>query len=264
MRKKKEEVKKPVAKKVVEKKEPEIRIFLATPMYGGQCTGQYVQSLLNFITLCNTLRIPVNCAFMFNESLITRARNGLAHQFLQSDCTHLFFIDADIKFDANDAWHMIKADKPLICGIYPKKEINWFQVDQAVRAGVPVNELTNFTGSFVVNLAGGAQAVTVRADRPAEIMAGGTGFMLIKRQVFNKLKKVTPTYRNDLPNLGMGTKIYDFFQTSHCPETGRLLSEDYHFCAQYRSVGGKVYAAPWCKLGHWGSYLFEGSLIRTD
>lgn len=240
------------------------KIFLATPMYGGQCTGNYVQSLLNFIMLANAQKIPVNCAFMFNESLITRARNGLAHQFLTTDCTHLFFVDADIKFDANDAYHMIKADVPLICGIYPKKEINWSQVYSAVKDGKSADELTNYTGSFVVNLIGGAHSVTVAADKPAEIMAGGTGFMLIKREVFEDLKKVTPQYTNDLPNLGMGTKIYDFFQTSHCPESGRLLSEDYHFCAEYRKIGGKVYAAPWCKLGHWGSYLFEGSLIRTE
>ena len=240
------------------------KIFLATPMYGGQCTGNYVQSLLNFIMLANSEKIPVQCAFMFNESLITRARNGLAHQFLTTDCTHLFFVDADIKFDANDAYHMIKADVPLICGIYPKKEINWHQVYQAVKDGKPEEELTNYTGSFVVNLVGGAASVTVRADQPAEIMAGGTGFMLIKREVFETLKPTTPQYTNDLPNLGMGTKIYDFFQTSHCPESGRLLSEDYHFCVKYREAGGKVYAAPWCKLGHWGSYLFEGGLLRTD
>ena len=64
------------------------KIFLATPMYGGQRTGNYVQSLLNFIMLANSEKIPVQCAFMFNESLITRARNGLAHQFLQTDATH--------------------------------------------------------------------------------------------------------------------------------------------------------------------------------
>ena len=94
-------------------------------------------------------------------------------------------------------------------------------------------------------------------------MAGGTGFMLIKREVFETLMPHTPQYTNDLPNLGMGTKIYDFFQTSHCPDSGRLLSEDYHFCVQYRKHGGKVYAAPWCKLGHWGSFLFEGALVET-
>ena len=238
-------------------------IFLATPMYGGQCTGQYMQSVLNLYQLFGQHQIPMQCAFMFNESLITRARNGMAHQFLQSDCTHLFFVDADIKFRASDAYHMVQADVPLICGIYPKKEVNWHQVADAAKNNVPPDELHKFSGSFVVNLVGGQQSVTVAADKPAEIMAGGTGFMLIKREVFEALMPITPKYRNDLPNLGLGTEMYDFFQTSHCPESGRLLSEDYHFCVKYREVGGKVYAAPWCKLGHWGSFLFEGSLIES-
>jgi len=238
-------------------------IFLATPMYGGQCTGQYVQSLLNFVALANNQQLKVSCAFMFNESLITRARNGLAHQFLSTDNTHLMFVDADIKFQAADLWHMIQADVPLICGIYPKKEINWTAVAEAVKNDAPVDKLQNYTGSFVVNLVGNDPSVTVPANQPAEILAGGTGFMLIKREVFETLMPHTPKYKNDLPNLGMGTEIYDFFQTSHCPDSGRLLSEDYHFCIQYRKAGGKVYAAPWCKLGHWGSYLFEGSLLGS-
>ena len=238
-------------------------IFLATPMYGGQCTGQYMQSVLNLYQLFNHYQIPLQCAFMFNESLITRARNGMAHQFLKSDCTHLFFVDADIKFRAEDAYHMVQADVPLICGIYPKKEVNWYQVADAAKKDTPPDQLHKFSGSFVVNLVGGQQSVTVAADKPAEIMAGGTGFMLIKREVFESLKTITPTYKNDLPNLGLGTEMYDFFQTSHCPDSGRLLSEDYHFCVKYREVGGKVYAAPWCKLGHWGSFLFEGSLIES-
>ena len=233
-------------------------------MYGGQCTGNYVQSLLNFMQLCGNEKIPMQCAFMFNESLITRARNGLAHQFLTTDCTHLFFVDADIKFRPEDAYHMIKADVPLICGVYPKKEINWTEVKKAFANGAEEKDIAKYTGSFVVNLVGGAQSVTVRADQPAEILAGGTGFMLIKREVFETLMPTTPQYNNDLPNLGMGTKIYDFFQTSHCKESGRLLSEDYHFCVKYREAGGKVYAAPWCKLGHWGSYLFEGALIESE
>lgn len=238
-----------------------VKIMVATPMYGGQCTGQYVQSLLNFIAMCNQEKIQVACSFMFNESLITRARNGLAHQFMKSDATHLFFIDADIKFNYADAYHMVKADKPLICGIYPKKEINWAQVHKAATTGTPIEKLTNHTGSFVVNLVGNEHSVEVPANEPAEIMAGGTGFMLIKREVFTTLQEHTPTYTNDLPNMGMGETMYDYFQTSICPDSNRLLSEDYHFCIEYRKAGGHVYAAPWCRLGHWGSYLFEGSLL---
>ena len=78
-----------------------------------------------FIALIVTSIFGLLMEFLFNESLITRARNLLTHNFLNSQASHLFFIDSDIKFSANDVLSMISADKDVICGVYPKKEINW-------------------------------------------------------------------------------------------------------------------------------------------
>jgi hypothetical protein len=114
---------------------PEIRIQLATPMYGGQCTGVFVQSLLELTGMLSSQNIRLACAFMFNESLITRARNNLADQFLQTDNTHLLFIDADMKFRSIDILNMILADVDVITAICPKKEINWNTVREAALAG---------------------------------------------------------------------------------------------------------------------------------
>jgi hypothetical protein len=202
---------------------------------------------------------------MFNESLITRARNALTHQFLKSDSTHLMFIDSDIKFLPEHIVPMIQADKEIICGIYPKKEINWDSVKQAMNNNIPDDRLKFHTGSFVVNLVDYAGTVTVPIAQPVEIFNGGTGFMLIKREVFEKLGEKVPEYTNDVGDLS-GTmqqqeKIKEFFATSIEPETNRLLSEDYHFCREWRMAGGKVWAAPWCQLAHIGTYAFEGQLI---
>ncbi len=107
-------------------------------MYGGQCYGFYAQSLLHLNNLLRDNNIESMMSFMFNESLITRGRNALAHGFMKTDCTHLFFIDADIQFHAPDVLQMIEEDKDVICGIYPKKEIDWNGIKNAVDAGVPV------------------------------------------------------------------------------------------------------------------------------
>ena len=95
-----------------------------------------------------------NClvSMLFNESLITRGRNALVHNFLKTDCTHLMFIDSDIKFNANEIPRMFEVDKDVICGIYPKKEINWHQVRDSLAAGATLEEIKHNTGSFVVNL----------------------------------------------------------------------------------------------------------------
>ena len=240
------------------------KLFVATPMYGGQCTGYYTTSLLN---LSRSLDREVIYSFMFNESLITRARNGLTHGFLKSEAQHLMFIDSDIHFNPQDIQPMIDADKDVICGIYPKKEINWHSIKSAFDRGVSEEEVKRFSGSFVVNLVDNANEVTVPINQPVEIWNGGTGFMLIKREVFEKLSEHVPSYVNDVHDLAGNLKqdrIKEFFATSIEPETDRLLSEDYHFCKIWRGYcGGKVWAAPWVKLGHIGTYAFEGKLLQS-
>lgn len=240
----------------------EAHIYLCTPMYGGMCTGVYVQSLLNTLTVFNSQNVKVSCAFMFNESLITRARNNLTAQFLETDATHLLFMDADQQWRGSDLWHMYKADKDVIVGMCPKKEINWHSVREAALKGE--EDLSKFTGSFVVNLLQGTESLVVPQNEPFEIAAGGTGMMLIKREVFEKLKESTPIFRNDMSHMPGGKPVYRFFTESIDPESQRLLSEDYHFCYEWRRIGGKVWAAPWCKIGHFGTYNFSGQLVETE
>lgn len=241
------------------------KVFIATPMYGGQCFGYFAQSLMTLQNLLRDNKIDVAMSFLFNESLIQRARNALAHGFLKSDFTHLMFIDADIRFDPKDVLPMLLADKPIICGIYPKKEINWQQIHKAAVAGVPAHELRKYSGSFVVNLVGYAGEVQVQLDQPVEIWNGGTGFMLIKREVFEQLRDKVPSYINDTHDLGgnIGNeRISEFFATSIEPTGERLLSEDYHFCREWREkCGGTVWAAPWAQLAHVGTHMFDGILM---
>jgi hypothetical protein len=243
------------------------KIFVATPMYGGMCFGYYTQSVLQLHNVFMQNNIDSLFSFMFNESLITRARNALVNAFLKTDCTHIFFIDSDIGFNPQSVLRMIEVDKEVIGGIYPKKEINWDGVKKAMDQGIPNTSLKYYTGSFVVNLVDYAGEVTVPVNEPCEIYNAGTGFLLIKREVFEKLDPIVPSYKNDVHDLGntmAGQEVIkEFFATSIEPETERLLSEDYHFCYIWRKAGGKVYAAPWAQLTHNGTYSFEGRLTPS-
>lgn len=239
-------------------------IFIATPMYGGMCAGFYTQSILLLQKKLNEQGMDCSFSFMFNESLITRARNAMTQGFLKSEATHLMFIDADIRFAPDQVPRMIEVDREIICGIYPKKEINWESVKRAMDNGVSNDDLKYYTGSFVVNLVDYSGSVTVPVNEPVEIWNGGTGFMLIKREVFEKLADKVPSYTNNVLDLAGTIKadeIKEYFTTSIEKESNILLSEDYHFCKLARQHGIKVWAAPWVNLGHMGSYLFEGQLI---
>jgi hypothetical protein len=209
--------------------------------------------------------IQMSAMMMFNESLIQRARNGLVKNFMRTNGDYLMFIDADIGWNPHDILPMIDADKDIICGIYPKKEINWHGVKAAVEAGVPVEQLKHHSGALVVNLVDYSGTVTVPRTEPLEIWNGGTGFMLIKRSVLEGLTDKVATYTNDVVDLNNtvnpGDLIHEYFAVSIEEGTNRLLSEDYHFCMLARKHGYKVWAAPWVTLAHIGSYMFEGTLI---
>ena len=244
------------------------KLLIATPMYGGLCNGSYALGLLNTAAVFANAGVSMMYAYMMNESLITRARNSLAYDFLDTDCTHLMFIDADIGFNPQDIIPMISADKDIICGMYPKKEINWPQVEKAVKSGIPTDKLKDYTGIFVVNAVNGEKEIAATIADPVEISNGGTGFMLIKREVFEGLANKVPEYMNDMfaaTDTEHAPKVIkEYFATSIDSTSGnRLLSEDYHFCKIAREAGYRIWAAPWAQLSHTGSYVFSGYLPRV-
>jgi hypothetical protein len=109
------------------------KIFIATPMYGGMAHGLYVKSCLDLQTTMMQYGIETKFSFLFNESLITRARNYLVDEFLRTDYTHLLFIDSDIHYSPQDIIALLALDKDVVGGPYPKKSINWNNVAETAR-----------------------------------------------------------------------------------------------------------------------------------
>lgn len=241
-------------------------VFIATPMYGGMCTGDFTMGLLKTMAQNQQLKIKTYFSFLVNESLITRGRNELARQFLESDADYLMFIDADIGYPHNAVAALILADKDIVCAPYPKKEINWDGVRKAAKEDKA--DLADYSASFVFNTVTNQQGyVETDEDGIIEVRHGGTGFMLIKRRVFENLKQYVPTYRRSTerdPKTGeyIHPLTYEFFATS-IDGTGALLSEDYHFCALWKKYGGQIHMHPAIPLSHMGSYRFEGDLIKS-
>ena len=171
-------------------------IFVATPMYGGMNHGLYMKACLDLQALCMQYGIQVKFSFLFNESLITRARNYLVDEFYhRSDCTHLLFIDSDINFDPRDVIAMLALDKDVIGGPYPKKAIKWKSVKAAVNKNPNIEDglLEKVAGDFVFNPVKGTAQFSV--TEPLEVLEIGTGFMLVKRDVFNQMEKAYPMIR---------------------------------------------------------------------
>lgn len=243
------------------------RIFIATPMYGGQCCGMYMKSCLDLQTCFQHYGITSRFSFIFNESLITRARNYLVDEFLRTDFTHLLFLDSDIHFNPQDIIAMLALDKDVIGAPYPKKAINWGNIAQAARnhPNLDPKELENLVGEYVFNVVAGTDKFQV--SEPLQVMEIGTGYMMVKREVFPKFEAAYPELKYKPDHVGQknfdGTRfIHAYFDTVIDPKSKRYLSEDYMFCQWYRNIGGEIWLCPWIQTQHVGTYAFTGNMPK--
>ena len=248
------------------------KIFVATPMYGGQCHGMYTKASVDLANLGSNYGMGIKFFYLFNESLITRARNYLVDEFLRSDATHLMFIDSDIHFNPNDVLALAAladpdSDKDIVCGPYPKKCIAWERIVAAVKAGLTdkhgAQHLENLVGDFVFNPVGGSNQIAI--GEPVEVLEGGTGFMMIQRRVFEAWDKAYPEMKytpdhNRSEHFDGARQIMCYFDTIIEDEHNRYLSEDYMFCQWSRKIGIKIWMCPWMQISHQGAYNFSGNI----
>ena len=247
-------------------------LFLATPMYGGVCAGMFAKSTADLSALCTQYGIPLQMYYLFNESLITRARNYCCDEFMRSTSEHMLFIDSDIGFNPQDVIAMMALQAQdeetyeIIGGPYPKKCISWEKIKAAVDKGIAdedANVLEKFVGDFVFNPKGGQQSIAI--GEPCEVLEIGTGFMMVTKKAMQKFQDKYPEYmyRPDhvrTEHFDGSREIMMFFQAEVDPVSKRYLSEDYWFCQKAQAADIKTWFCPWMKLQHVGTYIFGGSL----
>ena len=176
------------------------KLFVATPMYGGQCAGMFGRSMSDLTSLCIRYGIEMKFYSLFNESLITRARNYCCDEFVRSGYTHMLFIDSDIGFNANDVIAMLalqsdESPYDIIAAPYPKKCISWERIKQAVDKGMAddnAGQLERYVGDYVFNPVMGSGSIPI--SEPVEVMETGTGFMMMRRKTFEMYDQAYPQY----------------------------------------------------------------------
>jgi hypothetical protein len=247
-------------------------LFVATPMYGGQCAGMFARSVADLSAICTQYGIPLQFYFLFNESLITRARNYCCDEFMRSSSEHMMFIDSDIGFNPQDIIALMalqaqnEDEYDIIGGPYPKKCISWEKIKHAVDKGVADEDpsvLEKYVGDYVFNPKGNQTSIPI--SEPVEVLEIGTGFMMVTKKAMKKFADTYPEY-NYKPD-HVRTEHFDgsreilmYFQAEVDPVSKRYLSEDYWFCQKAQQAGLRTWFCPWMKLQHVGTYIFGGSL----
>jgi hypothetical protein len=238
----------------------EPNILIATPCYGGLVTNYFLMSLLNLTRTLTARGISYDFRTI-SDSLITRARNHIANEFLrEGGFTHLFFIDADLGFEAEPLLRFLEFDKDLVCGVYPLKRLSIAALRASTAATDQIAEAASYTysSSLAINDGNRPESGFLRADFAA------TGFMLIRRRVLETMAEAYPALRyggDHTMRVGEGSKPaakYAFFDTMIAD--GEHLPEDYSFCKRWRDIGGEIWIDLESRFQHVGSHVFSGDL----
>jgi|APFre7841882793_1041355.scaffolds.fasta_scaffold00214_15 hypothetical protein len=249
-------------------------LLVGTPMYGGQCYHEYLHGLLELQHLCLQYEIPIKLVSTSNISLVQEARNHIVNQFLETEYTHLLFIDADVGFKAIEVIAMLATGKQIIGGAYPRKTINWNNVKEVISKNPDIDPslLPSVTGMFPII------PVDVNAEYSSadiiKVKGTGTGLMIIERDVFKQFREAYPDYyySPDVDSYqlkGEAKKIelsYSYFNVgiTEVDDGGEIqkvnMGEDYKFCYMCRKIGIDIWFAPFTNTTHTGTYAFSGSI----
>jgi len=234
-------------------------ILVGTPCYNGTLTVNYMVSVFNMTNTLANEGVQVDIMTPSHESLITRARNFMANEFLrQPEYSHLLFIDSDIGFPADTASRYLRADKDIVCGVYPLKNLDIDRL-RAFPADTVAADAEAAALDYTVRFASGSMA-DESGFRRAKY--GSTGFMLIKRRVFEKMAEAYPDLKYNYAYAATYDHMYDnyaFFDTVIDPDTRDYLPEDYAFCKRWTALGGEVWADTLSAFQHVGSRVFSGN-----
>lgn len=213
-----------------------MKIVLAIPAY-NDLHPHCVTSLLGLQEVLIKAGIDYDIQFIGGLCYVSQARALLVNVFLNGNGTDLFFIDSDIAFSPEAAIKLIMCSEDIVGGTYLKKSGNnddYAVLIKTTPEGYPV------------------------VGRNGLIEAEGlpTGFLKIKRHVFEKMQEAYP----ELKFKHKEQEVYDFFNTG--VENERWYGDDFAFCKRWKKIGGQMWLMPDLDLKHIGQKVYEGNYHR--
>jgi hypothetical protein len=260
-------------------------VHILTPCFGSICYVNYVHCLINTMEVFKKYNIGISVDFCKNDSLVSRARNNLvARAMNNSKMTHVMFIDNDITWDPIDIIKLLISNKQLVGGIYPLKHYNFNNLlhdkknpntNNIIESWIRTKNESQFKNvitdenmiqykllSYNVNYLN----TTIQVENNlTKVKHLATGFMMIKRNVFESLFKAFPStkYTDDVSFLKPEENKYAYALFDCGVEDNHYYSEDWMFCHRWTNLGGSVYIDVTINLTHTGIEDYQGSLIAS-
>ncbi len=214
-------------------------IFIALPAYDFKVSLKLAVSLARFTQQAAQHGITIQLGSICGCSVVSRARNLLSQDMLESQCDYLMFIDSDINFEPEDIFRL------MAWGNDPKK---------GIVAGVP--RTRNESKVYIATLDYDEnQELTMNGMGLVRAKRVATAFMLVRREVFVTMTEAHPEWQYyDTRSNRMIPCLFDFQLT----EEG-YMGEDFLFCDRARELGFEVWVDPSITLGHMGVQEYTGN-----
>jgi hypothetical protein len=200
---------------------------------------------------------------VMKSSLVTQGRQLCVASFLQSDCTHLLFIDSDISFSYKSIERLIAYNKDIALIPYPIKSMDSDKLKARIKSGSELDP--KLLGNQYTLSIDDPKKINVE-DGFIEVERGPAGCMLIKRETFDKLIKEYPEFTIEQHTLIDGKLVkrphmYNFFDTYWDPKDKTYTGEDFYFCKLAKHAGIKMYALIDEYISHHGEFTYTGRLL---
>jgi hypothetical protein len=213
------------------------KLFIGLPAYDFKISVKMAIALAEFCVKAQQHGVSIQISNVSGCSVVSRVRNIIANEFLESQAEHLLMIDSDMTFNADDVFRMLawSQTKPIVAavGVARKKEKVYFSsLDQ------------DEDNNIIMDRMG-----LVKVKRV------GTGFIMIQRKVFETMRDAHPEWKYMDQNTGK--MLQSFFDFKSTPEG--YVGEDYVFCDRAHEHGFTAWVDPTIKLGHMGVMEYEGS-----
>ena len=221
--------------------EPPSILFLI-PAHNSTVTSTLMESMLEFSRFALENGIELNWIVEPGATIISLCRSQLISMASKIEgWTHVLFCDNDIGFEPMDVMRLIVADKDIVAGNAPVKS---YPLTANNASNDPLEE----------------------SDWGYRVNYCGTGFMLIKREVVERMMetyKVQKGFQMPDGNYWNQTRVdyVDLFDTitngGHIKGKKLYLTEDYAFCLRARGCGFEVWSHNNVKLTHTGMHTFS-------
>lgn len=213
-------------------------LFIALPAYDHKVSLKMAIALARFAQVAPQHGVAITIGSICGCSVVSRARNLLVKDFMDSGFSDLLFIDSDINFDPMDVFRLLAWTSD------PKK---------GIVAGVPRVRDPKTTYIATMDMDEKNQITMdkmgcIRSKRVA------TAFMMVRRDVFTTLIEKNPNWGYHDERTGKDLHaVFDFKLTAE-----GYMGEDFLFCDRAREEGFEVWIDPTIKLGHMGIQEYLG------